>query len=114
MVKATNNTIYCYGPNLSNKDPEDIVEIKIGMFHNLSKNTNQRFEAFSRSHGDAAKLFEIESDLTDGDVHDFLRDNMYHFVTFKLGKKVGREMFSFKAKHFPDIENAIRSFLNRL
>ena len=105
------NTIYGYGPNLSNKDPEDIVEIKIGMFHNLSKNTNQRFEAFSRSHGDAAKLFEIESNLKDGDVHKFLRENMYRFVTFKLGK-AGREMLSFKAKCFPDIENAIRSFLN--
>ena len=106
-----NYTIYGYGPDLSKKNHEDIVEIKIGMYHNNSKNTNQRFETFSRSHGDAAKLFEIESDLTDGDVHDFLRENMYHFVTFKLGK-TGREMFSFKAKRFPDIENAIRSFLN--
>ena len=107
------NTIYGYGPNLSNKDPEDIVEIKIGMFHNSSKNTNQRFETFSRSHGDAAKLFEIESDLTDGDVHDFLRENKntYRFVTFKLGK-TGREMLSFKVKRYNDIKDAIRRFLN--
>jgi superfamily II DNA or RNA helicase len=105
------NTIYGYGPDLSNKGPDDIVEIKIGMYHNDSKNTNQRFETYKRSHMDATKLFEFDTDLTDGDVHEHLRSTLYRFLNFKLGEG-GREMFRFKVKRFNDIKSAIARFLN--
>jgi hypothetical protein len=94
------NHVYIFGPVMSGKSLDDEINVKIGKSKNTDEHLDQRYKEHKRHCPTDVQLRVFDTNLTDDQVHEHLRNSVQRYFQAHTHNGPGRDVITLKVKHY--------------